>query len=342
MKNHSKLKSIVSMVLVAILGLSFSSIGYAQKPKEIKLTINKENINLQTKAKTVNEVLEDMNYDFIEGSRINHSLDSQVEDDMKIEIETTKDITINHGNNIVKTKTFASNVKEVLEEEDIVVGKNDKLSPSIDAEIQDGDTIKIDIFKFKNYTKEKTLDFKTINEDSNSLYKGETKIKQEGQEGLKTFTYKKTFKNGELISDELVKEKVTKKPVNKIILNGTKEKPKPVVKAPSQGPAINNSSSFDGASRGVMMMNATAYTPDPAENGGYSGTALGTPLRRGVVAVDPSVIPLGTRLYIEGYGYARAEDTGGAIRGNKIDLLFMTRSEAYSFGRRTVKVHILG
>lgn len=330
------------MVLVAILGLSFSSIGYAQKPKEIELTINKENIKLQTKAKTVEEVLDDMNYEFIEGSKINHSLDSEIEDDMLIDIETSKNITVNHGNNIIKTETFAQTVEEVLDQENISLGKDDKVSPSLNTEIEDGDTLKIDIYKFKEYKKEKELNYKTVKKDSASLYKGDSKVEQEGSKGLKVLNYKKTFKNGELISDELISEKIAKKPVNKIILIGTKNKPKPVVSNPSGGSYIDNSGSFDGNSRGVLYMNATAYTPDPAENGGYSGTALGTPLRRGVVAVDPSVIPLGTRLYIEGYGYARAEDTGGAIKGNKIDLLFMTRSEAYSFGRRTVKVHILG
>ena len=64
-------------------------------------------------------------------------------------------------------------------------------------------------------------------------------------------------------------------------------------------------------------------------------------MRRGLVAVDTRVIPFGTRLYIEGYGFAVADDTGGAIRGNKIDLAMDTLSEAYQFGRRTVVVHIL-
>ena len=70
-------------------------------------------------------------------------------------------------------------------------------------------------------------------------------------------------------------------------------------------------------------------------------TRLGTPLRYGVVAVDPKVIPLGTKLYIEGYGYAVAEDTGGAIKGNRIDLCFTSRAQADNFGRRNVKVYIL-
>lgn len=91
----------------------------------------------------------------------------------------------------------------------------------------------------------------------------------------------------------------------------------------------------------TITMKSTAYTSDPSENGGYSTTAMGTAIRYGVAAVDPNVIPLGSRLYIEGYGYARAEDTGGAIKGNKIDLVFGSKAQSNSWGRRTVRVTIL-
>ena len=70
-------------------------------------------------------------------------------------------------------------------------------------------------------------------------------------------------------------------------------------------------------------------------------TASGTKARPGVVAVDPSVIPLGTRLYVEGYGFAVAEDTGGAIKGNRIDLFYENRKQALNYGMRKVKVYIL-
>lgn len=89
----------------------------------------------------------------------------------------------------------------------------------------------------------------------------------------------------------------------------------------------------------VMVMRASAYTSEDPGNGAY--TARGNLLRRGLVSVDPSVIPLGTELYIEGYGYAVADDTGGAIRGDRIDLGMESRSEALEFGRREVKVYIL-
>ncbi len=104
----------------------------------------------------------------------------------------------------------------------------------------------------------------------------------------------------------------------------------------------NSNESYSGRVSGrTITMSSTAYTADPRENGGYSVTAMGTPIRQGVVAVDPNVIPLGTRLYIEGYGYARAEDTGGAIKGHRIDLAFGSASASNNWGRRTVRVTIL-
>lgn len=69
-------------------------------------------------------------------------------------------------------------------------------------------------------------------------------------------------------------------------------------------------------------------------------TRTGTPVRKGVVAVDPKVIPLGSVLYVEGYGWGRAEDTGAAIKGNKIDVWLPTREEALKWGRRTVTVYV--
>ena len=87
------------------------------------------------------------------------------------------------------------------------------------------------------------------------------------------------------------------------------------------------------------MMEASAYTPF---DDGQSGiTASGIPARRGIVAVDPRVIPLGTRVYVMGYGPALAADTGGAIKGAKIDLCIEDYNEAIRFGRRTVEVYIL-
>lgn len=84
-----------------------------------------------------------------------------------------------------------------------------------------------------------------------------------------------------------------------------------------------------------MIFEATAYC--------YTGnqTATGTWPSRGTIAVDPAIIPLGTRLYVEGYGEGIAEDTGGAIQGHKIDLYMESEDECWAWGRRTVKVRII-
>ena len=89
----------------------------------------------------------------------------------------------------------------------------------------------------------------------------------------------------------------------------------------------------------VVRVEATAYSR--MEPGMSDYTALGTFCQRGVIATDPYFIPLGTRVYIPGYGYAVAEDTGGAIIGNKIDVAFDTVGECYEFGRQWIDLYIL-
>ncbi|MBO5650355.1 MAG: 3D domain-containing protein, partial [Selenomonas sp.] len=89
----------------------------------------------------------------------------------------------------------------------------------------------------------------------------------------------------------------------------------------------------------AYTMEATAYLPTDGNGAGI--TATGIPARRGVVAVDPGVIPLGSRVYIPGYGVAIAADTGGAIRGQKVDLCMETYGECMNFGRRNIEVYVL-
>ncbi len=91
--------------------------------------------------------------------------------------------------------------------------------------------------------------------------------------------------------------------------------------------------------RAALTMVATAYTANCSGCSGY--TASGKRAGHGIVAVDPHIIPLGSHLYIPGYGHALAGDTGGAIRGNRIDLGFESASDARSFGRRPIVVYLL-
>ncbi|MEA1960768.1 MAG: 3D domain-containing protein [Bacillota bacterium] len=97
-----------------------------------------------------------------------------------------------------------------------------------------------------------------------------------------------------------------------------------------------------GEARTITVV-ATGYTDAPEENYPWAGAPsyIGLPLERGIVAVDPNIIPMGTKLYIEGYGEGIAADQGGAIKGNRIDLFFDTKTEAFDWGMRTVEVTIL-
>jgi len=146
----------------------------------------------------------------------------------------------------------------------------------------------------------------------------------EGAPGLARVVYRVLYREGLEVLRTLVSQQVIRPPVDAVI-------------ARAPGP--------EGPSRGLpfggrwLEMEATAYTP--YSPGSYGTTAMGVPARRGIVAVDPAVVPLGTRLYIEGYGYAVAADVGGAIEGKRIDLCVETEAEAERFGRRMVRVHIL-
>ncbi|MBS9804735.1 cell wall-binding protein EntD [Bacillus cereus] len=127
------------------------------------------------------------------------------------------------------------------------------------------------------------------------------------------------------------------------------ESSKPVVKEkPVAKPVAKSTETSAPAGGREITVEATAYTADPGENGSYGGrvlTAMGHDLTANpnmkVIAVDPKVIPLGSKVWVEGYGEAIAGDTGGAIKGNRIDVLVGSDGSANSWGRKSVKVKVI-
>jgi len=107
--------------------------------------------------------------------------------------------------------------------------------------------------------------------------------------------------------------------------------------------STGNSSASVSRSKKTITMVATGYCPCAKCNWPYVGqpSYLGYPLGRGIAAVDPKVIPMGSKLYVEGYGNAIAADQGEAIKGNRIDLCFSTHQQALNWGIKTVRVTIL-
>ncbi len=119
-------------------------------------------------------------------------------------------------------------------------------------------------------------------------------------------------------------------------------------KAREEIKAKEESKNNNQSAKRELTVVATAYTADPSENGTYGGrvlTAMGHDLTANpnmrIIAVDPKVIPLGSKVWVEGYGEAIAGDTGSAIKGNRIDVLMGSKSKAMNWGRQTVKVKIL-
>ncbi|HXG23967.1 MAG TPA: G5 domain-containing protein [Chthonomonadales bacterium] len=170
------------------------------------------------------------------------------------------------------------------------------------------------------------IPYPTLRRNSSELRGGTSKTVRAGINGEKKVIYRVFYEDDKEVRREVLSTKVLKKPVPEIVVVGSRGS------LPSRG-------YFSG--RKVLTMIATGYDPSPSSNGGHSRTSTGLKAGYGVVAVDPNYIPLGTKLYIEGYGYAVAGDTGGAIKGNRIDLGHDTRSAANKVGRRKVIVHIL-
>ena len=175
---------------------------------------------------------------------------------------------------------------------------------------------------------------------NNNQYVGYEKVVQKGSDGMKKSVYQECFADGELVLRSLEEEIVYIDPVDEIIEVGTKERQV----ATSRGGFRFKSEMDMVATAYDLSFESTGKNPgDPY----YGITASGAKAQPGTVAVDPSVIPLGTKLYIAStdgspdYGFATALDTGSAIKGYRIDLFMEDNQDALNFGIRQVKVYIL-
>lgn len=173
----------------------------------------------------------------------------------------------------------------------------------------------------KTVASTKTVPFKTVERENANMEYGETKVVQEGKDGVSTIISKEIYHGNELIDTKFVEEKVVTAAQDKIVEVGAAH----TINGMKYSKAIN--------------AKVTAYTPYDA---GCTGiTASGTKAGYGTIAVDPRVIPLGSKVYIPGYGTATATDTGGAIKGNRVDVCYSSLREAYGWGVRNVTVYVL-
>lgn len=238
----------------------------------------------------------------------------------------------------------AGTVADALKKAEVTVGSYDTLSVSADTPVSEGLCIKVDRVAYREYTVTKSIDYKTVTRYSAVLKPGNSRVQTYGKEGEKTITYREVLVNGQVVETKQVGEKVTRQPVDKVILKGT-TLGTPLSKAPHDiqldegGQPVKYKKLLTGT--------CTAYTTDKGDSGAWTST--GQHVRVGLVAVNPKVIPYGTKLWITSadgsmvYGYAIAGDTGGALMSNRVlvDLYMDTLVECNSFGRRPMNVYIL-
>lgn len=314
---------LIALALVSILTMGFSTaLG-----KDVELNINGQTKTVFTYEETVGGFLEKEGIVLKNKDLVSPSLDEEITKDSKIVITSPKSYQIKDGNKTLIAEANGYTVADVLENLGIKLNKLDRVSLPLDEIAKEGMEIKIDRVVEENIENKLEIPFETETRENNEMFEGEKNVITKGQVGEKLENLKNTYVNGNLESTEVIKSEITKDPVKEVVEVGTKK-----------GTAAPNGKS----AKRVIVMQATAYDPTAG-----SKTAMGTRARVGAVAVDPKVIPLGSKLYIESmdgfasYGYATAEDTGGAIKGNRIDLFYSTNAQARKFGRRNVKVYVL-
>lgn len=313
------LLTLVAVILIATI--------YSMRKTIVVVIDGKEN-NVITYKRTVQGALADNEITLADKDRIEPSLDSQIGNNDIINIKRAVNVVIDVDNQELNVVTADDLVSTMLSNEGIVLQNEDKISPSLDTEITDG--MKVDIVRVTTDTVQTTEDiaYNTVVKNDDTLAKSTKKVQQEGQNGKKTITTKIVYEDGKEVSRKVIGEKVDKEPVDKVVLQGTLS----VVNVDRGGEAKYSKS---------MKVKATAYS---SVGNAYTASGMATkrdPNGYSTIAVDPRVIPLGTKLYVEGYGYAIAADTGGAIKGNIIDVFFRSESEAVRWGVKYVNIYIL-
>lgn len=334
LSNGSKI--IMGMFLITLVVLV--SVIYNTK-KVITVCIGDKQMQITTFSDNYKKALENNHVVIGPKDRTTPSLDSKVVDKGKITIKRAVDVEVKVDGKKLAIKSAEDNVKDMLKAEKIKVNKSDEVSPAENQPLRQGLKVVVTRLETKDVEEVKPIDYETVVKKDDTREQGNDQVLQEGQSGEKEVTTEVLYKDGKEVSRKVVSETVKKQPVQKIVAVGTLG-----VYTPSRGSRILYSN--------AVSMRATGYTDDYESTGkspgdrGFGITASGTVARRNTggcssVAVDPRVIPLGTKLYIEGYGYAIAEDTGGAIKGNRVDLFFDSASEANNWGVRQVNVYII-
>ena len=269
-----------------------------------------------------------------------------------ITIRRAVEVTINYyGEPICVVGYEDETLADVLAREELTWSEKDTLSQDLQTMVYDGLNLAITSIVVKEEVYAEDIAFETTYVDDDDMKKGAKKTRTEGRDGEKVVTAAVTYVNGMETNREILNEKVTVEPVNAVVAVGTGKNLRTYSTGYKGGEVTIGNGTITLADGRVLTysgsrtMRATAYTHTDA--GCNMTTATGTTVRWGTVAVDPRYIPYGTRMFIvtnDGYciyGEAVAEDCGGAIKNDRIDLYMPTYSQCINFGRRTCTVYFL-
>lgn len=287
----------------------------------------------------------------------------------RIDIQRMQMVTVVYLGERSVIGTYGETVSALLGRLNITLGANDILSCERDSLTYDGMIVEIIRKEIEIVEYDKTIPYQTNYFEDPELEAGEEHVLIEGVDGVVHYKMQVVSENGKEVSREIIDEKTVTETVTRLVVRGTDrtitEQPdEPDHRVPETTGALpgkDSASAASGAPQGivngtittasgttytytdVLTVSATAYSCEGRTGYTYSGTVA----RVGAIAVDPNVIPLGTKMYIVSndgqyvYGYCTAEDTGGGIKGNKVDLYFDTFDECWQFGVRTCTVYIL-
>ena len=340
---NSKTRKIVAIVLSLFIVMSCAVIT-ATAHKQVKLKDGENELTLNTYSSSTKRILSKGG---VELSHLDTVRRKEVDNTIYIEVVRAFPVHIIYHNLEHVEFVTGGTVAQVLKKAEITLCEDDVINVPETTEVYDGMKIEIDRVKYITKTDVKTVKPKTEivkSEDYPEGYEEVTDKGANGQSEIKT-TYK--YVNGEYDCVSSRSEKVLKKPQAKVVLKGTAQ----VQQVSNIDSVTTNTSSGSSSSSGtiegmsysrVLTGCATAYT---ASSGALTST--GVPAYVGGVAVNPNVIPYGSKLYIVAdgytYGYATAVDTGGALMSGSalVDLYMSTYDECVNFGRRNVTVYVL-
>lgn len=326
MKNRRR----IALLIVVLFLLGTGTIAaYQSRSKTIAVIDDGKVTQYETFDVYVKEFLETAEIKLNENDVVQPDLMTEIENGMKINIDRFKptiSLTINGT-----TTTFESTdktVEEVLKSKGIELTEGSEVVPSIDTPLVDKMEIDVKTKEIKTEIRTVEIPFEREVKMSSELEPGVQKVKTPGKKGIKEQTVEIVHFGGVPVEETIKQVIIKEEPVKEVVVEGKKN----VIVDQHTGKKYEYSS--------ALTLEATAYTDVPGDQW-YNKTATGRPTFKGMVAVDPKVIPLDTVLYVEGYGIAIAGDTGGAIKGHDIDLFFDSSSEVYNFGRKNKKVYIL-